>query len=191
MIHIEIERELEIGDKGGEWLAFADVDGDGKKEMIFRQSGGMFHSDVYKESGHGYITDANQDLLQFTCMRQDGEILWQQGEPWGQERPYNSHGGTDMTALGDVDGDGKSELFYLYKDKLYVADAETGAPPVGLRRTADRGGPAGMQKNVYSEPSALMHRLRTCTIRGWIKLFERAGNGTRTRRVRHPMEGCR
>ena len=70
-------------------------------------------------------------------------------------------------------------------------DAETGAPPVCLRRTADRGGPAGMQKNVYSEPSALMHRLRTCTIRGWIKLFERAGNGTRTRRVRHPVERCR
>jgi hypothetical protein len=126
MFNIEIERELEVGAKGGEWLAFADVDGDGEKEMVFRQSGGMFHSDVYKQSGHGYITDANQDLLQLTCMRQDGELLWRRGEPWRQEKPYNSHGGKEMTALADVDGDGKLELFYLYKDKLYVLDAKTG-----------------------------------------------------------------
>jgi hypothetical protein len=39
---------IEVGRNGGESLYFYDVDGDGQKEMLFRQSAGLLAQEEYR-----------------------------------------------------------------------------------------------------------------------------------------------
>lgn len=119
----ELSQVIELGDNGGEYILFADIDEDGSKEMIIRQSSEMYASQHNRGPKFKPISLENAHLFQLTCMRLDGAILWQKGSPWRGDEPYQAHGGgPHMTVLHDWDGDGRRELYYLYRDRLYVTD---------------------------------------------------------------------
>ena len=68
-------------------IRIADIDGDGKDEML-----------VVKRLGHVYT------------LEWDGQIL---RESWAHPFAINRHSGTDAVTSGDVDGDGRHEIFLL------------------------------------------------------------------------------
>lgn len=127
-------RHIKTGINGGETLFLADVNGDGKKEFIIRQSGGFYDSKFYRDDllrfteyyHSAELTEDNAQLLQLTCMSQEGDVLWQYGKPWTDERPYISHASKDMTTAADINNDGITEILYIRKDKLFVINGETG-----------------------------------------------------------------
>lgn len=130
----KLKSHIKTGRNGGETLFFADVNQDGKKEIIIRQSGGFYDSKFYRDDLVKFtkyyeseqLTEENSMLLQLTCMTQEGEILWQRGKPWTDERPYISHASKNMTAAADLYKDGKMKVLYVLKDVLYMLDGATG-----------------------------------------------------------------
>jgi hypothetical protein len=125
----QLTQAIELGDNGGEFMLFADVNDDGRKEIIIRQSSEMYASEHNRGPKLKAITMDNALLFQLTCMTQEGEILWQHGRPWTGATPYQAHGGgPHMTKLHDWDNDGRAELYYLYRDRLHVLDPRDGSP---------------------------------------------------------------
>lgn len=130
----QLVNHIKTGLNGGETLFFSDANNDGIKEIIIRQSGGFYDSKFYKDDLIKFtkyyhseqLTEENSLLLQLTCMTQQGQVLWQIGKPWLDERPYISHASKNMTAAADINNDGKSEVLYVLKDDLYLLDGETG-----------------------------------------------------------------
>ena len=129
-MNIELWKTVDVGRNGGESLYFHDVDGDGEKELIFRQSAGLMAQEEYRINDN--LDDENFDLLCYTCFRQDGTMLWQEGKTWTQDRPYRNHGEINLTAIADINNDGKIELLYKYHDRLFLRDISDG----GLIRSA-------------------------------------------------------
>lgn len=129
-MNIRLWKTIDVGRNGGESLYFHDVDGDGEKELIFRQSAGLLAQEEYRISDN--LDDENFDLLCYTCFKQDGTMLWQEGKTWTQNRPYRNHGEINLTAIADINNDGKIELLYKYHDGLFLRDISDG----GLIRSA-------------------------------------------------------
>ena len=131
LLDYKLYKTLYVGNNGGEALMFSDVDNDGENEILIRQSAGTYSCRLHRDEGNRefgqeWIDDENFDLFQLTCMKMDGRILWQIGKPWQKQRPYNSHGSGTMTQCADINGDGKKEIVYVYKDNLCIVDACTG-----------------------------------------------------------------
>lgn len=107
----------------------ADIDGDGRIELVWLDSAGIFQSDVYQGDKRG-IENWNKDVFCLTATDQVGRILWQvRKTPSGnhhQTAHYISHVADQRVYPLDIDGDGKTELLVLWKDRLQVYDAETG-----------------------------------------------------------------
>ncbi len=114
--------ELDIVGIGGQ-MALADVNGDGKPEILLRQSPGQLKSELYRE--RGWNTDEERRLCCITAIDLEGNRLWQVGEPHRGEDPYCSHGGNDFITA-DLDGDGRPEVISIVWDVLRVFDGETG-----------------------------------------------------------------
>lgn len=97
--------------------------------LISLQSAGMLDSSLYqtKRSGkQNWVDPKDQDHLCISALDLEGKVVWRQGEPWELERPWRTHGGGKQACFHDIDGDGHTEMVYLYKDRLRVLDAETG-----------------------------------------------------------------
>ena len=113
-------RHIKTGLNGGETLFFTDVNNDGVKEIVIRQSGGFYDSKFYRDDlvkftkflGSEKLTEENSMLLQITCMTLQGEVLWQRGKPWQDERPYIRML-PGMTAAADINSDGRLK-FYMF-----------------------------------------------------------------------------
>ena len=73
-------------------------------------------SDLYIE--RGWNTDEERHLFCITAIDQEGNQLWQVGEPHRGADPYCAHGGNDFITA-DVDGDGKAEVIF---DSVGCAD---------------------------------------------------------------------
>ncbi|MCL1793857.1 MAG: hypothetical protein FWG34_08300 [Oscillospiraceae bacterium] len=89
----------------------ADLNGDGKKELIFLQSMNVINS---------------HDEMMISCMTAadlDGNVMWQIGEP-----AKGAHMATcDLPCqVYDIDGDGKNEVIYAKDFKIVIAEAATG-----------------------------------------------------------------
>lgn len=122
-----ITHAMDLGDNGGETILFADLNGDGERELVVRQSSEIYGSrqnrrPEFKEN----ISDENAHLFQLCALDWNGKLLWRTGSPWPHPTPYTAHGGTEMTRIVDADRDGKPEVLYLYRDTLVVLDAATG-----------------------------------------------------------------
>lgn len=122
-------KKVNLGPNGGAHLQFADLDGDGQKEMLIRQGPGMLCSQVYAR-GHfaenKWIQPEDQKHFCLTAMKMSGEIMWQLAKPWDKERPYRTHDSQQMTKVLDCNGDGKLEIALIEIDELVIRDAATG-----------------------------------------------------------------
>lgn len=123
-MNIKLWKTIEVGRNGGESLYFYDIDCDGEKELLYRQSAGLLAQEEYRISDD--LDDENFNLLCYTCFKQDGKVIWQVGNPWKQKKPYKNHGEINLTVIADINNDGKTELLYKYHDKLYLRDIRDG-----------------------------------------------------------------
>jgi hypothetical protein len=109
----------------------ADVNGDGKPEVLFLQSAGAHANEAfdprYPELDYYKTGVEDQELFCLTLVDGSGDILWQTGTPWAEDRPFswNGHWGR-FCDLVDLDGDGKTEILLVHKDELRVYDATDG-----------------------------------------------------------------
>ena len=114
--------ELDISGIGGQFM-LSDINGDGKPEILLRQSPGQLKSDLYDK--RGWNTPEERRLHCITAIDLAGNRLWQAGEPHRGEHPYCSHGGNDFITA-DLNGDGLPEVVSIAWDVLTVFDGKTG-----------------------------------------------------------------
>lgn len=105
-----------------------DLDGDGADDILWLQSPGLFHSNVFdKPPWNTYITPAERDHFCLTATRADGTVLWQLGTPWQRERPFITHCAERGLDAADIDGDGVLEVATVRHSELLLLDGRTGA----------------------------------------------------------------
>ena len=182
---------------GGAMFRVADVNGDGKPEVLFLQSAGAHANEAfdprYPELDYYKTGVEDQELFCLTLVDGSGDILWQTGTPWAEDRPFswNGHWGR-FCDLVDLDGDGKTEILLVHKDELRVYDATDGhlkntrkLPNSGFNYTrAVRIDDSGQyhvftksgtssREHSYGNPTLMLnHRLETV----WTKQVEGAGH---------------
>ena len=120
-------KKIDLHSAGGDVFIFADIDGDGNNEIITRQSGGMFDAYRYEgKLGEGTTGEDNWNLNCTTCLDFDGDVRWQSGRPWQHAEGYRSHASANTIKVRDIDGDGKPEYIFLFRETLSIGDALTG-----------------------------------------------------------------
>jgi hypothetical protein len=124
VICLKLVLELSISAHNGAELFFADLDRDGRPEIIAYQGPGVFGSQLY--SGLPQVKPAMPKSTCVTAFRQDGTRLWTWGTPNPTDRPYTSHAHESCVATGDVDGDGNMEVALADGRKVYLLDGFTG-----------------------------------------------------------------
>ena len=102
-ICLKLVQELSIAAFGGAELFFADLDHDGRPEVLAYQGPAVFGARLY--SGLPQVKPALPKSTCLTAFRQDGTRLWTWGTPNPTDRPYTSHAFESCVATGDVDGD--------------------------------------------------------------------------------------
>lgn len=175
MISVKLWKTIAVGRNGGECLYFHDVNDDGRKELIYRQSAGLLAQQEYLMNGD--LDDDSFNLLCYTCFNQDGQIIWQIGSPWKQNRPYKNHGEIHLTAVEDINDDGKVELLYKYHDKLYLRDIRDGKLIREFKLPNDDGWKVVLQKVGESRYNIIVlgaHQMRAYTS-DFEPLWERYG----------------
>ena len=115
--------EVDIEGFGGNELLVADVNGDGKPEVLARQSPGQLRSELNRD--RGWNTEEGRRVHCITALDLEGNVLWQVGEPQRGGDPYCGHGEHDFRAA-DLDGDGRPEVLGIVWDTLTVFDGATG-----------------------------------------------------------------
>ena len=125
--------EVDIEGIGGQLLV-ADVNGDGRPEIVLRQSPGQLKSDLYDQ--RGWNTEAERHLHGITAIDLEGNRLWQAGELHRGKDPFCSHGGNDFI-VADLDGDGAPEVVSIVWDVLTVFDGATGEVQAERKLPAD------------------------------------------------------
>jgi len=123
-ICLKLFQELSVAAFGGAELFFADLDRDGRPEVLAYQGPAVFGARLY--SGLPQVKPA---LPKSTCLmafRQDGTRLWTWGTPNPADRPYTSHAYESCVAAGDVDGDGRVEVALADGRKVYLFEGLTG-----------------------------------------------------------------
>lgn len=112
----------------------ADVNGDGKMELLFLQSPGIFQSKIfnpgakYWDHPYGPHGRTRRDDSCLTAMGQDGRILWQVGQP----KPYVdgaecfAHCADQMLCCGDLIGNGRCEVALIQRNRLLLIEGATG-----------------------------------------------------------------
>jgi hypothetical protein len=116
---------------GSPMYCVADVNGDGKNEILFVQSAGSHANSAFDPripGGDDYKTGAeDQDLFCMTLTDGRGNVLWQVGKPWRLERPYSWNGDCNrFCEIADLNGDGRKEILMARKGELLLFDAATG-----------------------------------------------------------------
>ena len=130
--------ELSVKPFGGDAVHLADINGDGKSELLILQSAGQFCSDLCRDRGD--LDDVDRQLHCLTAVTLDGEVLWQDGVPYDRDVPFTSHGvqgGNMMLAADDIDGDGKVEVLVIRHGELVVLDGPTGCQRDSVKLPSD------------------------------------------------------
>ena len=88
----------------GQWLVCADLDGDGRAELVTARN-------------------ENQAITAMSAWRLDGTCVW----TWGKQGAGSAERTYDLPLqLYDLDGDGRVEVVFSVSGKLVVAEGETG-----------------------------------------------------------------
>ncbi len=106
-------KEVNLKNFGGCRLFVTDINQDGIKEFLWLQSAGMFKSKIYDDFPgiKNYLDKIGQEnVFCLTATDQDGNVLWQIGEPYEGENPYLTHSPEHLLKTGDVNGDGIDEI---------------------------------------------------------------------------------
>jgi outer membrane protein assembly factor BamB len=117
-------QELSVAAFQGADLFFADLDRDGRPEVIAYQGPGVFGASLY--SGWPQVKPALPKTTCLNVFRGDGKRLWAWGTPNPADRPYTSHAYESCVATGDVDGDGRVEVALADGRRVYLFDGLTG-----------------------------------------------------------------
>ncbi len=120
----ELIGEFAVAPFGGDMNRLADINGDGKLELLTLQSAGQMNQSFFKTRAD--IAPADRELTCLTALTLDGRVLWQYGKPYAEEAPFTCHGG-ELYCIDDVDGDGRMEIILIDHDTLVVLDAASGA----------------------------------------------------------------
>jgi len=125
----KLKHEIPLSGFGGQWLFVADVTGDGRCGLILHEHAAMLAGRTFAADSPKYMNwTTSEDQAQFcvTACALDGRKLWQIGRPWPHTRPYRSHGGAVFGLTHDVDGDGRQEHLFLFRDDIWVVDGASG-----------------------------------------------------------------
>ena len=121
---LKLTREVPLGAFGGAELFFADLDRDGRPEVLAYQGPAVFGAKMYR--GWPQVKPALPKSTCLVALRQDGTRLWTWGTPNPTDRPFTSHAHESCVAAGDVDGDGRVEVALADGRKIYLLDGLTG-----------------------------------------------------------------
>jgi len=102
----------------------ADINGDGRMEILFLQAPGISQSDAFDGSGR-QVSLEMKNVFCLTAVDADGKVLWQYGKPFGGDR-WTSHVADQAVWCGDLDGDGRVKVVALHRQKLVILDGATG-----------------------------------------------------------------
>ncbi len=142
-------REFAVTPFGGDISRLADLNQDGRLEMLTLQSAGQMNQSFFV--GRPDIAAADRELFCLTALTLEGRVLWQYGKPYAAEAPFTCHGG-EPYCVDDVDADGRQEVVLIDHDTLVVLDAASGAVKARrslgadnftIVRTAQFGDPSG------------------------------------------------
>jgi Rhamnogalacturonan lyase family 11, C-terminal domain len=115
-----------------------DLDGDGRAEILWLQSPGLFHSKVFdKPPWQGRFSDEERAHFCLTATDAQGKVLWRIGEPWQGERPFVTHSAERALDFADIDGDGALEIVCVRRDEVLVINATTGEIKRSTKAPAD------------------------------------------------------
>lgn len=103
----------------------ADINGDGRLELLALQSPGIYQSDVFDDT-RWRLPEDEKRIHCLTAIDGHGRVLWQRGTPFLRSLRYGSHVADQMVCV--VDG----LVAVLQRDQLALLDAATGRP---LRET--------------------------------------------------------
>ncbi len=118
-----LEEHFSVEPFGGSILHLADINGDGRQELLILQSAGLYSSEI----DGGSIDAMDRKLYCLTALSLEGKVLWQRGEPYGRTgTPFISHAGTRSLLAEDVDGDGHCEVLTAHAGNLAMYDGRTG-----------------------------------------------------------------
>ncbi len=125
-IQCRLIREVSLDRFGG--IPFCvDLDGDGKSEVLWLQSPGMFGSKVFDvKPWKGRFSQAEQRHFCLTATDATGKVLWQIGHPWTGSRPFVTHGAERALDWADLDADGSLEIVCARGDAVLVIEARSG-----------------------------------------------------------------
>jgi outer membrane protein assembly factor BamB len=122
---------------GGLPVGLADLDGDGRDELLILQSAGQLRAAFYTNPRLG-IEAADRTLHGLTAVRLDGTVVWQNGAPYSRPGvPFTTHGGSGMVKADDLDGDGIPEVLVIHGDELQILDGPTGRVRRSVRLPGD------------------------------------------------------
>jgi hypothetical protein len=122
---------------GGGILKLADIDGDGEPELLILQSAGQLRCAFYTAPRLG-LDECDRALYCLTAVRLDGTVLWQDGTPYDRPGiPFSSHGGSQMVAVDDIDGDGQTEVLIIRNEHLVILEGRTGKEQASVALPAD------------------------------------------------------
>ena len=124
MRNLPVVRELSFEQYGGAECFFADIDGDGRPEIVTYQGPGCFGASMFRDLDR--IKPLYPRSTSVSAFRFDGTRLWTWGEPNPLDRPYVSHAYECCIACADVDGDGVREVALADGDRVVVLDGQAG-----------------------------------------------------------------
>ena len=161
---------------GGQMFRVGDFNGDGRPEVLFLQSSGAHANEAFDprfpELKFYKTGFEDQELFCLTLVDTSGEIIWQTGDPWAEDRPFswNGHWGKFCDVV-DLDGDGKREILLVHKDELRIFDGTT-----------------GQQKNVLKLPNSGFNYTRAVRVdhSGQHHIFTKSGTSSREHSYGNP-----
>ena len=138
----ELIAEIDLRNWGGAELFVADVNGDGRPELLWLQSKGIFKSQLYQDchrfgNRYAFLATEDLDLLCLTVTDINGAVLWQYGTPNFDSNPYCSHAAEGMVCCHDIDGDGEMEVLVLGRRDLLVLEGRSGRLKASQKLPAD------------------------------------------------------
>lgn len=120
---------------GGDITLLADINGDGRQELLILQSAGNLGQECFRQRDD--VDDVDRALFCLTAVTLEGNVLWQIGTPYDREMPFTGHGGGWMLGAADVDADGAAEVLMIRHGRLCILNGATGEERQSIELPAD------------------------------------------------------